>query len=69
MTFIQIKKDTTVVPLGTDVRTAPGDVNPGHMILAPLSTNFMAPLSTCSNGKKNGTAKHHTLTKFNFMIV
>lgn len=49
------KKDTTVVPLSTDVRRAPGEVSPGHMIFAPLRTNLIAPLSTCSDGKKNGS--------------
>ena len=34
---------------------APGDVSPGHMMLAPLSTNRIAPLSTCMWGKMNGT--------------
>lgn len=33
---------------------APGDVNPGHMMLAPLSTNRIAPLSTWSIGRKKG---------------
>lgn len=33
---------------------APGDVSPGHMMLAPLSTNLIAPLSTCSIGRMNG---------------
>lgn len=44
----------TTLPLSTGVMQAPGDVRPGHMMLAPLNTNRMAPLSTCSIGKKNG---------------
>lgn len=44
----------TTVPFSTGVIHAPGDVNPGHMILAPLNTNRIAPLSTWSIGKKNG---------------
>lgn len=51
----QIKKDTTTVPFDTWVIFAPFDVRPGHIILAPLRTNFIAPLSTCSTGKKNGS--------------
>ena len=31
---------------------APGDVNPGAIMFAPLSMNFIAPLSTCSFGNK-----------------
>lgn len=52
--FFEIK-DTTTVPFGTDVILAPGDVNPGHIILAPLRTKRIAPLSTCSHGRKNGS--------------
>lgn len=44
----------TTWPLSTGVMHAPGDVNPGHMIFAPLNTKRIAPLSTCSIGKKNG---------------
>lgn len=40
-----------MAPLAADVILAPGEVNPGHMILAPLSTNRIAPLSTCCQGK------------------
>lgn len=36
----------TTVPLPTGVIHAPGDVNPGHIIFAPLNTNRIAPLST-----------------------
>lgn len=48
---------TTTVSLGTSVILAPGDVNPGHIIFAPLRTNLIAPLSTCCIGKKKGTKK------------
>lgn len=44
----------TMVSLSAGVMHAPGDVSPGHIIFAPLNTNRMAPLSTCSIGKKNG---------------
>lgn len=44
----------TTVPLSTGVIQAPGDVSPGHIIFAPLRTNRIAPLSTCSIGKKYG---------------
>lgn len=46
-----------MVPLSTGVKIAPGDVKPGHIMLAPLRTNFIAPLSTCSRGRKNGSGK------------
>ncbi len=36
---------------------APGDVSPGHMMLAPLRTNLMAPLSTCWCGRMKGSMK------------
>lgn len=36
---------------------APGDVRPGHMILAPLRTNLMAPLSTCWCGRMKGSGE------------
>ena len=36
---------------------APDDVNPGHMMLAPLSINLIAPLSTCTCGNINGSGK------------
>lgn len=48
-------KDTTTVPFSTGVIFAPFDVKPGHIIFAPLSTNLIAPLSTCSIGRKNGS--------------
>lgn len=50
-----LSKDTTTVPLGTGVILAPGDVSPGHIMLAPLSTKRIAPLSTCSHGNRNGS--------------
>lgn len=48
-------KDTTTVPFGTGVIFAPGDVRPGHIIFAPLRTKRIAPLSTCSKGRKKGS--------------
>lgn len=44
---------TVSFPTGCGIN-APGDVKPGHMILAPLSTNRIAPLSTCNIGRKKG---------------
>lgn len=40
---------------GTGSIFAPGEVKPGHIMLAPLITNLMAPKSTCSLGRKNGS--------------
>lgn len=37
------------------VMIAPFDVRPGHMMLAPLRTNVIAPLSTCIRGQMNGS--------------
>lgn len=54
MGFVLLK-DTTTVPFSTVIIFAPFDVKPGHMILAPLSTNLIAPLSTCCIGRKNGS--------------
>lgn len=51
-------KITTTAPFGQGVIFAPGDVRPGHMIFAPLSTNLMAPLSTCCQGKIYGSVKY-----------
>lgn len=48
-------KDTTIVFCGTGSIFAPGEVKPGHIMLAPLITNLMAPKSTCSLGRKNGS--------------
>ena len=46
---VNILEDTTMVFSGTGVSIlAPGEVSPGHMMLAPLRMNLMAPLSTCS---------------------
>ena len=36
---------------------APGEVSPGHIMLAPLKTNRMAPLSTCMCGNIKGSGK------------
>ena len=49
---------TTMVPLGQGVILAPGEVNPGHIMLAPLSTKRMAPLSTCCHGKTYGSNRN-----------
>lgn len=45
----------TTWPFSTGDIRAPGEVRPGHMILAPLSTKRMAPLSTCCIGRKKGS--------------
>lgn len=42
---------------------APFEVRPGHIMLAPLRMNLMAPLSTCSHGNMNGSAKDATRRK------
>lgn len=56
--YVKIRrKDTTTVPLGTLVILAPGDVNPGHIILAPLRINLIAPLSACCQGHMKGSAE------------
>ena len=34
---------------------APFDVNPGHIMFAPLRINLIAPLSTCNHGNMNGS--------------
>lgn len=52
-----IIEDTTTVFSGMlSSILAPGEVRPGHMIFAPLRTNLMAPLSTCSLGRMCGSA-------------
>jgi len=48
-------KDTTIVSASAFVILAPGDVSPGHITLAPLSTNLIAPLSTCMCGNIKGS--------------
>ena len=49
-------EDTTTVFSGRlSSILAPGEVRPGHMMLAPLSTNLMAPLSTCTMGRMCGS--------------
>ena len=48
--FIVIK-DYQMDPLGQGVIRAPDEVKPGHIMLAPLSTNLNAPLSTCCQVK------------------
>ena len=47
-----------MVSLSAGVICAPGDVNPGHMMLAPLSTNLIAPLSTCWGVRINGSERN-----------
>ena len=49
-------KDTTMLSLGNATNLAPGDVRLGHMTLAPLRINLMAPLSTCCCGNMKGSA-------------
>ena len=56
-----MKKDTTIVSLSTFVILAPGDVSPGHIILAPLRTNFIAPLSTCMWGNMKGSEIYNSI--------
>ena len=56
-------KDTTGVSVSTLVMRAPGEVNPGHIMLAPLRMNLMAPLSTCMWGIMNGSAQAMTHNK------
>ena len=36
---------------------APGEVRPGHIMLAPLRMNFIAPLSTCTLGRMVGSVR------------
>lgn len=47
---------TTLSRGRSGVMIAPLDVSPGHITLAPLNTNVMAPLSTCIKGQMNGSA-------------
>lgn len=44
---------------------APGDVSPGHMMLAPLKTNLIAPLSTCWCGRIKGSVKEDIFICYN----
>lgn len=59
---------TTIVSFGTSVIIAPGEVKPGHMILAPLRTNLIAPLSTCCIGRKNGSRTQNISRYFCFHV-
>lgn len=34
----------TIVPFSAGIMNAPGLVKPGHIMLAPLNTNLMAPI-------------------------
>ena len=43
---------------------APGDVSPGHMMLAPLKMNRMAPLSTCTLGSRSGSGMVTNWSKY-----
>lgn len=45
----------TTVFVSHGVILPPGDVRPGAIMFAPLSTNLIAPLSTCCIGKMNGS--------------
>lgn len=49
----------TTVFFSQGVILPPGDVSPGAIILAPLSTNLIAPLSTCCTGSRNGSLKRN----------
>ena len=64
-------KDTTTVPSGTLVILAPGDVRPGHMMLAPLRMKRMAPLSTCIFGQMKGSAEEakHRLERLTVWLL
>ena len=46
---------TTWPTFRSGVIWAPLDVKPGHMTLAPASTNVIAPLSTCMRGHRKGS--------------
>ena len=49
-------KDTTTVFCGKETSIlAPGEVRPGHIMLAPLRMNLIAPLSTCTWGRIMGS--------------
>jgi hypothetical protein len=46
----------------SDSILAPFDVNPGHMILAPESTNLIAPRSTWIFGKREGSIHESSIS-------
>lgn len=48
---------TTTVFASTSSNLPPGEVTPGHITFEPLNTCFIAPLSTCICGIKNGSKK------------
>ena len=48
-------QDTTMLSLGMSISLAPGEVSPGHMTLAPLRMNLMAPRSTRCSGSIHGS--------------
>ena len=63
---------TTGVSASTSsTRSPPFDVSPGHMMLAPASTNLMAPLSTCTFFimPGSGTYNRKKITKKKLQIV
>ena len=47
-------RDIPLNPPTSECIVAPGDVNPGAMILAPDKTNLIAPLSALSLGMMSG---------------
>lgn len=58
----------TSVDSGTfGVIRAPFDVRPGHMMLAPCRTNWIAPLSTCISGQMNGSVDEEKCQKWIFI--
>ena len=60
-TCLGIFKDTTTVFSSSFVILAPGDVRPGHIMLAPLRMNRIAPLSTCIFGNMKGSGKNQDI--------
>ena len=59
--FLSLQKNnlTTIVSLGTSAILPPFDVSPGHITFAPLNTNLIAPLSTCSRASMNGSVTNN----------
>lgn len=47
---------------------APGEVRPGHITLAPLRMNLIAPRSTCICGIMNGSTTHTCCTELTFYL-
>ena len=48
---------------------APGLVSPGHIIWAPLNTNFIAPLSTCTYKNRNKVTQLLYIVHYTLYIV